>query len=201
MRWFKSSGQLERDLFVAMREAYRQFGHSDKDAKQIATDTIERAKAIVAAGGFRRDPPNLGDWALQHERSDPRLKARLDALRADGVTDEDIRWWWNMKPLECAVKSEHEKILRMASFLAIRSQGLSAEAAEARVWKGHANFGDTDPSGTCEDRPLPPELLNRITRYIEKQRQAGDFDAWREKMDAATSFNALVRAEIRKGNL
>ncbi len=159
-----------------------------------------RAKEFVDWPACRRNPPNRGDWLLEHERDDPAVAANLKRLRADGVTDDDIRWWWNQQPLEAGYMIAEDQLQLTASFLAYRSQGMSAEDAAAKTKRLNACYSDVD-RGEGEDRFLPIELRERVIKYLERQRLTGDMDAYRAKLMAATSFNAQIRAEIRNGNL
>ena len=76
------------------------------------------------------------------------------------------------------------------------------DTATIKVRKFHPIYGD--PKDTAhtkgEDRPLPYELKDRINIYIEKRAKesSGNYKAEIEK---ATTFNALVRKEIRAGKL
>ena len=51
-----------------------------------------------------------------------------------------------------------------------------------------------------EDTHLPPELKLRIDRYVESRSEM-DPDAFRKELELSSTFNAMVRREIRKGNL
>jgi len=50
------------------------------------------------------------------------------------------------------------------------------------------------------DRPLPVELKNRIDIYSRQRRENAAPQFFRE-IDGSTSFNALVRWEIKKGRV
>lgn len=62
-------------------------------------------------------------------------------------------------------------------------------------------FGDPDDDSHAsgEDRPLYPELKDRIDRYVEAS--FSDFQELHAEITNSTSFNAWVRAKIRKGDL
>ena len=53
---------------------------------------------------------------------------------------------------------------------------------------------------TKDDRPLPYELKDRINIYVEKRRQS-DPNKFRKEIEQSSTFNALVRKEIKKGNI
>jgi DNA invertase Pin-like site-specific DNA recombinase len=73
------------------------------------------------------------------------------------------------------------------------------EDATAKVFQLHPKYGDPT-TGEGHDRPLPPELKRRIMDYVERQYRA-DRNRFGERLRSETSFNALVRNEIRAGNL
>ena len=58
----------------------------------------------------------------------------------------------------------------------------------------------TCPKTGPEDNHLPPELKRRIDRYIQKRLEI-DGDGLKKEMEASTTFNALVRKEIKNGKL
>jgi hypothetical protein len=62
----------------------------------------------------------------------------------------------------------------------------------------------TDPDNTTytkgDDRPLPCELKNRIDIYIEKRAQT-DPEKYKKEIEQSSTFNALIRKEIRAGNI
>lgn len=94
---------------------------------------------------------------------------------------------------------KNENTARHATFLAATKEGLNPDEAAARVRKIFPMYGNPrDESVTTGDnRPLPPELRGRIDRWRKKygatqlQQRSATFD----------TFNAFVRAEIRKGNV
>ena len=56
------------------------------------------------------------------------------------------------------------------------------------------------PEEAEDDRPLPYELRHRVTRYAE-QKAAADAEEYLKDIIDSSSFNALVRKEIRAGNI
>ena len=91
---------------------------------------------------------------------------------------------------------------RIAMFMHHLDQGISQEEAGVKVKKFRPMYGD--PSDTSkssgDDRPLPFELKDRIDRYIEMCREQGA-DSFKADLEASSSFNALVRLEMRNGKL
>lgn len=79
---------------------------------------------------------------------------------------------------------------------------MSFEEAAVKVRKSYPMYGDPeDTSNTSgEDRPLPYELKNRVNNYIEKK-ALSDPEGMKTQLEQSSSFNALARDEIRKGNI
>lgn len=76
----------------------------------------------------------------------------------------------------------------------------------ARKTTGHAKhapvFGDPEDARYFDgdDRPLPPSLTHRIAIYTQSRRRK-DPVHFKNDLLASSSFNALVRQEMRAGRL
>jgi hypothetical protein len=173
-------------------------GSSAAEASEKAREMLAQAKQEVSRRGWSAQCPNYGDWLLQQETLNPKLRSMLEALRKEGVRNEDIRSWWNAPALERVVIELSDEMLRGASFIGHMRKGLNPQQAAEQMWKVHPKFGDPE-QGQGEDRPIPIELKDRIIAFMERQYSRPDL--MREKMDRMSSFNALVREEIRKGTL
>ena len=107
-----------------------------------------------------------------------------------------------MPDLERRLMLKDDENSRLAAFMHHLDQGVSQEKAAVEVRRFHPIYGD--PSDTSkssgDDRPLPYELKDRINRYIEMRNQQGA-DFFKADLEASSSFNALVRGEIKNGNL
>jgi len=68
--------------------------------------------------------------------------------------------------------------------------------------KRYPLFGDPDDTSqsTGEDRPLPYELKNRINIFVQKRLQK-DPETFKNEIEGSSTFNALVREEVKKGNV
>jgi hypothetical protein len=71
-----------------------------------------------------------------------------------------------------------------------------------KVEKSLPIYGDPDDTShkTGDDRPLPDELKNRINIYIEK-RVRDNPEKYKNEIEESSTFNALIRKEIKAGNL
>ena len=188
----------EERLFQQMVAMHQSMGASRGEAKEMAADMLQRAKQQIIADGSATQPPNAGDVALERAKTDERMKAEFQKLYDEGVTNDDIRWWWNMSALERALIQETDKIGRTASWLRWIESGLTPDEATERTNRIHPRFG-VPASEEGPGRPLPVELKLRITDFCERWQKKPV--AFKEKIDKYANFNALVRAAIRNGKL
>lgn len=133
----------------------------------MARDMVTQAKQEVAQRGWSDHPPNFGDLLLQQESSNAKIHATLEALRAEGVRDDDIRWWWNMNPLERVMIEKADELNRTTAFVEALKEGLDGEQAAEKVFGIHPRFGNPN-EGDGDDRPIPIELKGRIVEFIER---------------------------------
>ncbi|MBK8269115.1 MAG: hypothetical protein IPK83_12735 [Planctomycetes bacterium] len=121
------------------------------------------------------------------------------------MTDDDVRWWWGLSDLERRLMVKDDEIHQLACFIAARKEGQTEEAAMATVRKIHPVYSCSNPSlaPTGEDRILPLELKRRINEWRVRSACVGPEGQarLREILEGHSSFNALVRAEIRAGRL
>ena len=90
---------------------------------------------------------------------------------------------------------------RMSLFIHEVESGKTEEDADKAVRKYHPIFGDLkdETHGSGDNRPLPLELKDRINIFIEKQGIGNP--EFKKQIDSFTTFNALIRKEIRNGNI
>jgi len=64
-------------------------------------------------------------------------------------------------------------------------------------------YGDPDNTKVTsgDDRPLPHELRGKVDRWRIKIINEEGEEKIKERLDRYSTFNAMVRDEIRKGNL
>lgn len=130
------------------------------------------------------------------------MKMMLEKRRKDGVRDEDIRWWWNMHDLERRLLAKDDESSHLALFIHNMKEGRSSEESAALVKRYFPIFGDPDDTSTSsgDDRPLPYELKDRINIYIQHRATEGSGN-YKKDIERFSSFNALVRREIKSGQL
>jgi hypothetical protein len=139
---------------------------------------------------------------LERERADPNVAREFQAKRQEGVTDEDIRWYWNMRDLERRAMEQMYRAILYAAWKSARAEGRSDEEAARHARKFHPYWGDPDDTRLARDdnRPLPVELMKRKNAWFEKER-ATNPEGLELRLARSSSYNALIRAEIRAGRL
>jgi len=197
---FGSSSDIEKQLealYVPMFQTMK--GMTLTQAKSTFRDMIKKAKEESLKEGTSKFPQNFGDILLEKESTNPHFKSMLTKKRSEGVRDEDIRWWWNMHDLERRMMIEDDNWSGFALFLKLKEDGLSEEEAGKRIKKSRPIFGNPDDTSTStgEDRPLPFEFKDRMNIYIQKRSQT-DIEKLKNEIAESSSFNALIRKEIRK---
>lgn len=178
----------------------QQYAHIPKgEAKEIVKNIIKQAQKNLSKDGYL--PKNYGDYLLKNKSTDDWIKDLLTKKRADGVTDEDIRWLWNMDNLEREVLGEWDQynIAVMYSKF-IEEDGLSKEEALKKVKKARPVYGIGSPEEKTKDNPLPFELKNRVNNYIDKRAMI-DPEQLKKEMNEAITCNDFIRREIKNGNI
>jgi hypothetical protein len=172
-------------------------GMSQKAATEAAKSMIDGAYQKVFQRGS--DPfveGDDGDRALAREASDPALQSEFNRRRAEGVTDDDIRWWHNMSAFEREMLLATDHTNWVGMYMTLKDRGCTPAQAAHEINQLHPQFGGLTEMDTSDDRRLPIELKRRILKYIEHNGATLQTATERE-----SSFNALVRKEIRAGRL
>ena len=200
---FGSSSDIEKQLealYVPMFQTMK--GMTLTQAKSTFRDMIKKAKEESLKEGTSKFPQNFGDTLLEKESTNPHFKSMLAKKRSEGVRDEDIRWWWNMHDLERRIMVEVDNWSSFALFLKLKEDGLNEHEAGKRVKESRPIFGDPGDTSTStgEDRPLSFELKDRINLYIQKRSQT-DPEKFKNEIAKSSSFNALIRKEIKNGKV
>jgi len=187
-------------------------GIPSSEAKKLTEDMLDQAIEESKKDGTYNLPQNLGDIIFGDVGTDnltikkiaESIRQKLPYKKEEGVRDQDVRWWWNLNDIERRMMLKQDDAARMTLILhelensTEPSKEKAFDTATIKVRKFHPIYGD--PKDTAhtkgEDRPLPYELKDRINIYIEKRAKesSGNYKAEIEK---ATTFNALVRKEIR----
>lgn len=200
---FSSQSDYERQLEETHAQMFQSMMKlSASEARRSARDMIRDAKQELKRSGAADMPQDFGDQLLKRESTDPSVQEQLAKKRQEGVTDSDIRWWWNLPAIERVLMEKVDGLQRYAICLKGSADGQTPEQAAASLRKLHPMYGDpTDTSQTTgDDRPLPYELKNRVNSYIQKRSQ-DDPLAYKKDIANSSTFNALVRRAIRSGQI
>ena len=175
---------------------------SDAEARGHFRVFFEKAESEFRALGVSAPRPLDGERMLEQESSDEATFLYLAKRRKEGVTDEDVRGWWNLHDIERRILVQAEEKHRFGLLIHHIKGGMSEAEATARVRREVPVYGDPDAesSGEPDDRPLPDELRDRVERFREEA-YADDPGGFVRETEAATSMNALVRKAMRDGRL
>ena len=196
-----STSPLEQSLIAAAIPVLMQnYNIPAGEAEKRIREIIRVAKRDASKQGTDKLPQNLADHLLASD--DPGTRREIQLKRDDGVRDADFRWWWNLPDLEKRVILKLDDLHRTHCFFALTHNGLSDSEAAQRMRKYNAMYGDVEDTTHTkgDDRPLPFELKDRVNAWIQAHLQSSQA-ILALAMETSSTFNALVRAEIRRGTL
>ncbi len=204
MGLFDNYNEIEQGLLEMYSQMFiTMTGVPESEARKMAKGLLNQAIEESKKEGSYNLPLNFGDMILEKEKTGANILKRLPEKRAEGVRDEDIRWWWNLNDIErrMMIKTDDiNKTYLIKQF--VKNEGLSVEEAVKKVRKYQPFYGDLldITHAKDDDRPLPYELKDKINIYIEK-RAKSDPKKYKRNIEASSTFNALVRKEIKAGNI
>ena len=200
---YEPESDLERKLEAQYVHSLHLMGLPTPEARRAFWQFLNEIKEESLKTGAATLPKDFGDRLLEREPLDHRVKALLEKKRAEGVKDYDIRWWWNMSHLERALMAKLDELNRhllLRQF--IEEDDLSPEEATKKLRTYDPLFGEADEAqtGSPDDQPLPYELKERVRSYVQR-RSILDAAALTRDIEDSSSFNHLVRKELKRGNL
>ncbi len=215
MGLFSRYNKLEKELLEQYSQMLNVMGIPD--ARRMAEDLLNKAIEKSKEEGTYNLPPNFGNIILGKEKAELPViekvaeifRKTLPQKKVDGVKNKDIKWWWNLNDVERSIMLGFDELNRGALFFEKVQSGMSHERAARTVWKFHPTYTYGDPSEKPdkapsglkkEDYKLPIELKDRINRYIEKRGKANP-RKFKKDTENSSTFNALVRKEIKAGRL
>jgi len=203
-RLFGTSSDIQKQLEALYVPMFQMMmGMTLTQAKSTFHDLYKQAENEAKVEGSINLPMNLGDILLEKESTRQETKSMLAKRKKEGVREEDIRWWMNRHELDRKMMIKVDDISKLALFTKLTEEDrLSEEEAAKEVKKYFPIFGDTDDTSTSagDDRPLPFELKDRINIYIQKRSQT-DPAKYKKEISESSSFNALIRKEVKAGNV
>ncbi len=189
---------LEQE-YVRLFESTGMSKHEAQNHFRVALETVREEAKLSGEIDY---PEKMGDYVLQTESSNENTRMISKKSRDGGASSEDIRWWWNLHYLERGMMIFYDNMTRMNSLILSVKEGMDKEGAVVHIRKIFPIYGDpTDTSNTTgDDRPLPYEIKDRINKYILKRMQH-DPEHYKKEINTYSTLNALLRAEIQKGNI
>ncbi|MCJ7484517.1 MAG: hypothetical protein MUO31_16325 [Thermodesulfovibrionales bacterium] len=196
-------GNIEKRLEKIYVPSYQSMGMSLSEAESTFKDILKDCKEDAEKDETTNLPENFGDVLLEKEKTNESIKNLHNRKRKEGVTNQDIRWWWNMHDLERRMMIYDDNWTRTTAFLNnINNKKMSQDEAADAVKKHYFLYGEPDlkKNSIEEDDPLPFELKDRINIYYSKRAGRG-FQEFLDEIQTYTSINAFIRNEIKNGNL
>ena len=159
--------ELESALIDQNTQLNRAMGMSSVEAAQSAKGQIDAAiEKARATGRYGLGP--LGDWAIS--QSSGELASYLDRARAAGVTDSDIRVWWDLDEVERQAVILNDETAHMATFLSALDEAGDPAQAGDYCWQVHPYYDYREGAAVDDgllDQLLPVELKDRVNRWME----------------------------------
>lgn len=183
------------DTYITLYQ--QKLGASREEATELWRMLRQVAEGIASKAGYV-DRPGRGDTLAKQIQEDPAMQQEAAERMADGVTLDDIRWWYNLSIVEKSLLEADDIVTKHATYTQLREKGVPQEEAEAHILRAYPSFGSSDdPYQIGEDRPLPVELKKRVTDYV-LHRGTTEPEALKRDTEVFSSFNAMIRSEIRK---
>ena len=130
----------------------------------------------------------------------PKLPVHTDDQNLVSVADND--WWRTLALKDCQVMEEQDNATKVVALMdGMENKRLSEEEAVRRTQKlfpryyGNLEDRDKDVDLTDNDAELPYVLKDRVNRAVTEGRIGAN------ELQAASSFNALIRSLIRSGRI
>lgn len=145
--------------------------------------------------------PKRGDELLKIEKKHENFDIMyvFGELRKQGVTDEDIRAWWNMPDEQHMELMQHCDNVKVAAFKALLDEGFSKKEAILKLKKGYPIY-EIYKAGVMHDMKddnLPYELLPRVNKYFNSL-APDKLNRLKEDVNRLSSMNAYIRDLIDK---
>lgn len=137
-----------------------------------------------------------GDELLKIEKNHENFDISyvLGEARRQGVTDEDIRTWWNMPNEQHMELMQHCDNVKVAAFKTLLDEGFSKKEAVSKLKKGYPSY-EIYMAGIMHDMKddnLPYELLPRVNKYFNSL-APDKLNRLKEDVNKLSSMNAYVR--------
>ena len=147
-------------------------GMSGKEAKTIAKEVVKAAKKKQIEEGTKGFPPNAAELVLSGVAFQTWPDDYGEQLKAEGVTEEDIRWWWGLPDFTRWVFFCWDDHMAMVAFISGIEKGLDPESSTREMSKNVATYRygisyEAPPIFVGENKRLPYEMKDRVDRHIQ----------------------------------
>lgn len=140
-----------------------------------------------------------GDELLRLEKdgSDFDLSYVFREIRRHGVTDKDIRLWWNMPDEQLSEIIQEDDESRNQAYKHWVNSGLSKDDAKLKLRKTFPIYELYQPGYIHDliDSNLPYELSPRVSRFFNSVDKMLEY---KTEIDNASSMNAFIRDLIKR---
>jgi hypothetical protein len=197
----------------------KSIGLSQERALQIANRELDSALEAAAEepGGLLHDSPLGTMWAEDTEPNnehDSHFLRVIDACsenyEREGVTMDDITWFWDLSTVERFIEIRSINIIRMALFFHFIENGGSFNSAEeAMAYSGkivqkyvpsfdmcHPSLFTNDPS-----HPLPYELISLVSTWYLAEVAKYGLSGLEKVIGKSKSANEEARRLLQAGEL
>lgn len=211
--------ELEQSLIDKYSALYQRYKNlTPAEATDLATTLLKEAKQEALSNNTYFLPTNLGDLILNNTPpSDPKARSvydliqeRLPGLRNAGVTDQDIKWWWNFSQIERSMIIKNDEAEYSDFFVAqlLKTQTKfptkeSAQNAAIAITNKHLPLYSQGPQDFffSPDDPLPIEFKDRVDAFMDHASRSPDFQQTLQQIQTFSTFNAFIRQQIKDKKL
>ena len=178
-----------------------QLGLDIKKCEKIFYSLLKQVRLV--SKNSPKLPDNYGDILLEKEKLGDDIANELKYKRKMGVTDNDIKRWWNMTSLERSLSMIFENYSKALLFTHLKQdKKLTDTEINKIIQKSYPLYGDLQINikDISNNDPLPYELKHRVNLYTRK-RQKEDPARFQKDIEESFSFNKLIQNEISAGKV
>ena len=140
-------------------------------------------------------PDNFGDYLLENEENNESIRQMLAARWDIGVTEQEIRDWWNKTEIERRLIRKCFEMDLKSAFILFRANGLSYDEAGKQVRKIMIVYGERD-----FDVNIPYEWKEKVDRLMVDA-LADDSERVQAEAILYPSINDYVRERLLCNNV
>ena len=176
-------------------------GQARRQAKQDLKEAIAASKA---EGWYGRGPQGIN--VLNQYKTDPTHRRLWEAMKAQGVRDEDVVEWWDLPDIERRLMLRDDDVFRLTAWMERMDAGHTAEQAARIIWQMRPMFGDPLGPPTFPDDDtstmLAVEIKLRFLRWSESLGASGErVERMKRERAQFSTMNGYIRHLIGQGTL